>query len=80
MEGGGVCAVDADDGRAVVGEHHAREGACGGSGAVRMYGEIRRTSWYVPGARPANSRTRMPVNGGGEWAIASQRCRDVESG
>lgn len=34
----------------------------------------------MPGARPANSRTRMPVSGGGECAMVSQLYRDGRVG
>lgn len=68
--GVGVGAVDAEDGGAVVGEEEAGEGASGGISIWRVgMGKLGVFRCGVPGARPANSSTRMPVSGGGELML-----------
>lgn len=59
--GGGLRAVDAEHGRAVICAEEAGEGAYDYTSAV--FGEMWRAGG-LPGAKPANSRTLMPVKGG----------------
>lgn len=72
--GSGRGAVEAEDGGAVVGEEEACEGAWGGW--ISLIPCTALDEFVIPGANPANSRTRMPLRGGG-WCCVGAIAKDA---